>query len=182
MSGYFLPLSGGIDSCATACIIHSMCRLVVKTAQQGGKLCFMAETPICLLNSSSQIDKSSKTPEESRRKKKDRLTFRRTRRNSPAGSSIHATWERRTPALLPESEQRTWRKPSEGKILASRRSDKTSDLPFYCSYHVDLNMDVLVTAVRELFSMVLGFKPKYKVHGGSMAENLALQNIQVCIC
>lgn len=40
-------------------------------------------------------------------------------------------------------------------------------------------MDVLVTAVRELFSMVLGFKPKYKVHGGSVAENLALQNIQV---
>lgn len=37
MSGYFLPLSGGIDSCATACIIHSMCRLVVKTAQQGGE-------------------------------------------------------------------------------------------------------------------------------------------------
>jgi hypothetical protein len=28
--------------------------------------------------------------------------------------------------------------------------------------------------------MVLGFKPKYKVHGGSEAENLALQNIQVC--
>lgn len=47
------------------------------------------------------------------------------------------------------------------------------------SYHVDLNMDVLVTAVRTLFSLVLGFKPKYKVHGGSEAENLALQNIQV---
>src|SRR5947209_7867679 len=26
-SGYFLPLSGGIDSCATAVIVHSMCRL-----------------------------------------------------------------------------------------------------------------------------------------------------------
>lgn len=26
--GYFLPLSGGIDSCATAVIVHSMCRLV----------------------------------------------------------------------------------------------------------------------------------------------------------
>jgi NAD+ synthase (glutamine-hydrolysing) len=40
-------------------------------------------------------------------------------------------------------------------------------------------MDVLVTAVRTLFSLVLGFKPKYKVHGGSETENLALQNIQV---
>jgi NAD+ synthase (glutamine-hydrolysing) len=35
--GYFLPLSGGIDSCATACIIHSMTRLVVAAAQKGGK-------------------------------------------------------------------------------------------------------------------------------------------------
>jgi NAD+ synthase (glutamine-hydrolysing) len=34
--GYFLPLSGGIDSCATACIIHSMTRLVVEACQKGG--------------------------------------------------------------------------------------------------------------------------------------------------
>jgi NAD+ synthase (glutamine-hydrolysing) len=44
---------------------------------------------------------------------------------------------------------------------------------------VDLNMDALVTAVREIFSLVTGHKPKFKVHGGSQAENLALQNIQV---
>lgn len=35
--GYFLPLSGGIDSCATAVIVHSMCRLVVEAAARGGK-------------------------------------------------------------------------------------------------------------------------------------------------
>lgn len=29
-AGFFLPLSGGIDSCATAVIVHSMCRLVYK--------------------------------------------------------------------------------------------------------------------------------------------------------
>jgi NAD+ synthase (glutamine-hydrolysing) len=26
--GFFLPLSGGIDSCSTACIVYSMCRLI----------------------------------------------------------------------------------------------------------------------------------------------------------
>lgn len=36
-----------------------------------------------------------------------------------------------------------------------------------------------MTAVRELFAMVTGVKPKFRVHGGSNAENLALQNIQV---
>lgn len=35
--GFFLPLSGGIDSCATATIVASMCRLVVKSAQEGNK-------------------------------------------------------------------------------------------------------------------------------------------------
>lgn len=30
-AGFFLPLSGGIDSCATATIVHSMCRLVIQS-------------------------------------------------------------------------------------------------------------------------------------------------------
>lgn len=47
------------------------------------------------------------------------------------------------------------------------------------SYHVDLNMDTLVTAVRSLFAVVTGIKPQFRAHGGSAAENLALQNIQV---
>jgi NAD+ synthase (glutamine-hydrolysing) len=34
-AGFFLPLSGGIDSCATAIIVHSMCRLVYKDVCEG---------------------------------------------------------------------------------------------------------------------------------------------------
>lgn len=34
-AGFFLPLSGGIDSCATAVIVHSMCRLVYKDIIEG---------------------------------------------------------------------------------------------------------------------------------------------------
>ena len=49
------------------------------------------------------------------------------------------------------------------------------------SYHTDLNMDTVVTAVRNLFAMVTGIKPQFRAHGGSSAENLALQNIQVSI-
>lgn len=32
---FFLPLSGGIDSCATAVIVHNMCRLVHKDVCEG---------------------------------------------------------------------------------------------------------------------------------------------------
>lgn len=34
-AGFFLPLSGGIDSCATAVIVHLMCRLVVQLCTEG---------------------------------------------------------------------------------------------------------------------------------------------------
>lgn len=40
-------------------------------------------------------------------------------------------------------------------------------------------MDSIVTAVRGLFGFVTGVKPEFRAHGGSNAENLALQNIQV---
>jgi len=46
------------------------------------------------------------------------------------------------------------------------------------SYHTDLNMDNIVTALRTLFQVVTGVRPRFRVHGGSDAENLALQNIQ----
>ncbi|GMM32918.1 glutamine-dependent NAD(+) synthetase [Saccharomycopsis crataegensis] len=36
-AGFFLPLSGGIDSCATAVIVHSMCRLVADAAKNGNE-------------------------------------------------------------------------------------------------------------------------------------------------
>lgn len=47
------------------------------------------------------------------------------------------------------------------------------------AYHVDLNMDTCVKAVADLFTFVTNRRPKFKVHGGTNTENLALQNIQV---
>jgi NAD+ synthase (glutamine-hydrolysing) len=35
--GYFLPLSGGIDSSSTACIVSSMCTLVIDSIKKGGR-------------------------------------------------------------------------------------------------------------------------------------------------
>lgn len=36
-AGFLLPLSGGIDSCATAVIIYSMCRLVMEAVNEGNE-------------------------------------------------------------------------------------------------------------------------------------------------
>ncbi|SSD60446.1 probable Glutamine-dependent NAD(+) synthetase [Saccharomycodes ludwigii] len=46
-TGYFLPLSGGIDSCATAVIIFSMCRLVIKEISDGNYVVLKDVQKIC---------------------------------------------------------------------------------------------------------------------------------------
>ncbi|KAJ2769964.1 glutamine-dependent NAD(+) synthetase, partial [Coemansia nantahalensis] len=46
------------------------------------------------------------------------------------------------------------------------------------SHHTSLVMDAVVAAIVGLFALVAGSTPRFAVHGGSTAENLALQNIQ----
>ena len=42
-----------------------------------------------------------------------------------------------------------------------------------------INIDNIVTAILTVFSMFTGKTPKFKAHGGTPIENMALQNIQV---
>lgn len=44
--------------------------------------------------------------------------------------------------------------------------------------HLDMNMDTAVAAIVKLFTKFTRKTPRFKVRGGSAAENLALQNIQ----
>lgn len=45
------------------------------------------------------------------------------------------------------------------------------------SYHTDLNIDDIFNAQKNTFTKATGFEPKFKVYGGTQAENLALQVI-----
>lgn len=47
------------------------------------------------------------------------------------------------------------------------------------SHHIGLNIDPAVQAVVGIFSLVTGKSPQFAAHGGSLRENLALQNVQV---
>jgi NAD+ synthase (glutamine-hydrolysing) len=140
VSGYFLPLSGGIDSCATATIVHSMCRLVVKDCEEGDKLVIADARRIC--GEAPDSDWIPKTPQE-------------------LANRIFHTSYMGTENSSKETRERA-------KELAN----------VIGAYHVDLNMDTVVKAVRDLFGFVTGKTPTFKVHGGTKTENLALQNIQ----
>ena len=46
------------------------------------------------------------------------------------------------------------------------------------SYHLGIKIDLMVNAVIQTFALTTGHTPRFCVHGGSMSEDLALQNIQ----
>lgn len=46
------------------------------------------------------------------------------------------------------------------------------------AHHLDVNVDAAVSAITNVFVRLTGKTPRFSVHGGSPAENLALQNIQ----
>lgn len=140
VSGYFLPLSGGIDSCATATIVYSMCRLVVADCAAGDETVLSDVRRIC-------------------------------------GEAPDSTWVPATPQELAGRIFHTSFMGTENSSAETRARAK--DLAEVIgAYHVDLNMDSVVSAVRSLFSFVTGKTPVFRVHGGSKTENLALQNIQ----
>lgn len=136
--GYFIPLSGGIDSCATSVIVFSMCRLVFKACKDGNQQVLDDVRRIC----GKSIEWIPESPQE-------------------VASHLFVTCYMGTENSSIETRQRA-------KDLAEAIG----------AYHIDLNMDLIIRAIVTLFSMVTNKQPKFKLHGGTLAENLALQNIQ----
>lgn len=138
--GYFIPLSGGIDSCATSVIVFSMCRLVIKACKDGNKQVLQDVRRICGEGEDSQWVPLQ--PQE-------------------VAGKIFVTCYMGTG--------------NSSKETRDRARDLAKAIG---SYHIDLNMDIVITAIVTLFALVTSKTPRFKVHGGSSAENLALQNIQ----
>lgn len=137
-AGYFIPLSGGIDSCATSMIVYSMCKLVFDEYH----------------NENSQVIADveflvRQTPD-----------FQFTNPQALARVIFHTTFM--------------------GTVNSSadtrRRAKELSEA--IGAYHIDMDMDSVVTSLRELFTSITGFTARFRSEGGSPPENLALQNIQ----
>ncbi|KAJ2899453.1 glutamine-dependent NAD(+) synthetase [Coemansia aciculifera] len=143
LGGFFLPLSGGIDSCATAVIVHSMCRLVVAACQRGDAQVLADVRRMCA------TDDGNTSAEFMPRSAQD------------LASRIFCTSYMGTANSTGETRARA-------RDLAAAIG----------SYHIDVDMDTIVSAIVGLFALVTGQTPRYAVHGGTAAENLALQNIQ----
>jgi NAD+ synthase (glutamine-hydrolysing) len=143
-AGFFIPLSGGIDSCATSIIVFSMCRLVFQTIMSDA-------------TSTSTRD----------------LVLKDCRRLCAADEG----W-------LPNSAEEICNRVFHTCFMGTTNSSKDTrkrakDLAKEIgAYHTDLNIDTVVSALTSMFTAITSFTPRFKVHGGSPTENLALQNIQ----
>ncbi|KAI6244592.1 Glutamine-dependent NAD(+) synthetase [Erysiphe necator] len=140
IAGYFLPLSGGLDSCSTALITFSMCRIVMEAVKDQNKQVI------------KDLLRIVGEPEDSK--------WRPTDAREISGRIFHTCYIG-TKNSSHETRQRA-------KELAHAIG----------SYHLDIDMDSVVSSVTNLFTFVTSLALKFTVHGGTPAENNALQNIQ----
>ena len=130
-AGFFLPLSGGIDSCATAVIVHSMCRQVIIAIAQGNSQVLEDCRRIC--------DKpESWKPADAKE-------------IASCLSTQHIWVWRKTRLQTRAPDPEIWLVLSE--LIMSRS-----------------HMDIVVSAITTLFTTVTSFSPRYKMHGGTQAE------------
>ncbi|WFD02835.1 NAD(+) synthase (glutamine-hydrolyzing) [Malassezia obtusa] len=136
--GFMLPLSGGIDSCATAVIVYSTCCIVHQAC----------------------VDGNEQVLADVRR--------------------IAGADEQWTPASPQDIANRIFVTCYMGTTNSSKETRARAEALAKAigSYHFAFDIDSVVSAILGLFTLVTKRTPRFKVHGGSPAENLALQNIQ----
>ena len=151
MQGYFLPLSGGIDSCATAVIVYSMFWLVVDVARSGST----SDQFVIVGTDGGCADGQV-------------IADARWIAGDPVGSAYVST----DPRELRGRILHTWYMGTDNSSADTRRCarelaeaiGRSARLLFSFllnrdarrSYHMDLNMEHVVTALRTLFYVVTG--------------------------
>ncbi|PKI85565.1 NAD(+) synthase (glutamine-hydrolyzing) [Malassezia vespertilionis] len=140
--GFMLPLSGGIDSCATAVIVHSMCRIVLDACMHGN-----ADTKERVLADLRRI------------------------------ADEHHEWFPADPQAIAQRIFVTCFMGTTNSSQETRARAKNLAVALG-SYHYTFDIDSVTASILNLFSLVTKRTPHFRVHGGTPAENLALQNIQ----
>lgn len=138
IAGYLVPLSGGIDSCATAVAVFSMCRLVIDAIKNGNQQVIADCRRIA--NYKEDIP---------------------TTAEELCNQLFHTVYMGMSKQSSKETRQRA-------KDLSEAIG----------SYHINLDIDEIFEAQRNLIVKHLDFEPKFKTQGGTPAENITLQNIQ----
>ncbi|KAL6521460.1 hypothetical protein OROGR_018029 [Orobanche gracilis] len=155
-SGFLLPLSGGADSSSVAAIVGCMCQLVIKEIANGDE-----QVKADAIRIGHYTDGQFPTDSKEFAKRIFYTVFMGTE-NSPLN-----WWDAYGGLHLSSSEATKQR----AQLLADEIG----------SWHLDVSIDGVISSLIFLFQTLTGKRPRYKVDGGSNAENLGLQNIQARI-
>ncbi|KAI1611005.1 glutamine-dependent NAD(+) synthetase [Exophiala viscosa] len=136
-AGYFLALSGGLDSATVTLFVFGMAKVVLQFINEGDE-----NTLADLRRITGEPDLTVKTPQDIVKR------------------------------LLHTCYMGTQHSGSHTRSRAKRLAEHVG------AFHSDLGIDDTITAHEGIVEQALNFKPRFKVEGGSWAENLAKQNIQ----
>ena len=154
--GYFLPLSGGADSAATASIVGSMCHLVHRACVEGDRTVLADVTKLLSLPPLPPASVSEPT----------------------SSSSLPSTFpDNFSPSLLANAIFYTCylATSNSGTTTRDHAAALAKDIG---ANHLNVNIDAAVSAITTLLSTTLHYTLRYKTQGGTNTDNLALQNIQ----
>ncbi|KAF4980605.1 hypothetical protein FZEAL_3418 [Fusarium zealandicum] len=140
-AGFFLALSGGLDSATVALFVFGMAKAVLQSINSG-----------------------------------DENTLADLRRITGENEFVPKTPQEIVSRLLHTCYMGTQHSGTETRSRAEKLS--TGIAQFIGAYHSDVNISDTVAAHEQVIEQALSFQPKFGVEGGSVAENLAKQNIQ----
>lgn len=183
MNGFLLPLSGGADSSATAAIVGSMCEMLVDAINTEITENGLRETAVRTVNMEENnfVDTHDDSPPtNSSFFDSTYSVLREVRRVT------NTVDEEYTPTDSRDLAHRIFHTVYMGSAKASSESTKlraqalANDIG---AWHCSLDIGSIVDATLNVFASVVGshHSPRFRVDGGSNAENLALQNIQARI-
>jgi NAD+ synthase (glutamine-hydrolysing) len=159
-SGFLLPLSGGADSSSVATIVGAMCHLVYEACIEDPK------GPVA-----DDVRRICRT---------DQPLSRNINNDEPEyldDSSMY--WIPSSPQEVANSIFHTVFMGTEhSSSNTTSRAKRLGDA--IGSYHLNVPIDQMVAAVLTVFTMTTtgNRTPRFQAHGGTMTEDLALQNVQ----
>jgi len=157
-SGYLLPLSGGADSSAVATIVMAMCHLVYDEVVN------------------ANINQGNSKTKPSQQVLKDLRRICGYNGNDPNNQS-RESW-------VPSSSQEIASHVLHTVFMGTENSSQNTTNRAKSlgeaigSYHLTVPIDLMVRAVVRVFYDATKKNPRFEARGGTMAEDLALQNIQ----
>jgi NAD+ synthase (glutamine-hydrolysing) len=199
-SGYLLPLSGGADSAAVAAIVRVMCVMAADAALSGNTQVIADIRKLFVNNgaTSEVVDEvyARYTAAQLTSARVSAITTDSPQELTPVSSDI---------AEVTGSDEGIVEEPAENSEVMEKRTILANELCYQIlhtvylgtsnsstntldrakrlsgsirSYHNSVVIDDIVSAVLNVFAAFTGKTPRFVSQGGTMAEDLALQNIQ----